>query len=158
MAASTANFFATTLTTAKQDSDEFILAPQLMHSTVHNNPNIVIQPNEFKLYRKQYMCCNVIAKQPKHTKKRTSIIWKFGENIQLKKEPEKKFWYYYFCEKQYCRQELPVVGKGNSTALDHLKQAHYINHVTGDPKLPKRASNQPLITQSVRRDDSRGVE
>jgi hypothetical protein len=68
-------------TTAKQDSDEFILAPQSIRSTVHNNPNIVIQPDEFKLYGKQYVHCNDIAKKPKHTKKRTSIIWKFGEDI-----------------------------------------------------------------------------
>jgi hypothetical protein len=53
-AASIANFFATTPITARQDSDGFILAPKLMRSTVHNNPNIILQPDEFKLYRKQY--------------------------------------------------------------------------------------------------------
>ena len=96
-----------------------------MRSTVHNSPNIIIQPDEFKLYGKQYVHCNAITKQPKHTKKRTLIIWKFGENIQLKREPEKKFWYCYFCEKQHSRQELPVVGKGDSTALDHLEQGFF---------------------------------
>jgi hypothetical protein len=149
MAASIASFFATTPITARQDSDEFVLAPESMHSTIHNNPNTMIQPDKFKLYGKQYMRCSTIAEQPKHTKKKTSIIWKFDENIQLKGEPEKNFWYCYFCEKQRCQQELPVVGKGNSTALDHLEQAHHINRVTGDPKLPERASNQPLITQSI---------
>jgi hypothetical protein len=53
------NFFATTPTTAKQDSDEFILAPQSMRSTVHNNQNIVIQPDEFKLYGKLLVCKGV---------------------------------------------------------------------------------------------------
>jgi len=96
MASSIANFFTTTRTTARQDSDDFVLAPESMRSTVHDNPNIVIQPDEFKLYGKQYVRCNAIAKPPKHTKKRTSIIWKFGEDIQLK-EPEKKFWYCYRC-------------------------------------------------------------
>ena len=85
MAASIANFFTTTRTTARQDSDDFV-APESMRSTVHDNPNIVIQPDEFKdfkLYGKQYVRCNAIAKPPKHIKKRTLIIWKFGEDIPI---------------------------------------------------------------------------
>jgi hypothetical protein len=148
MATSIANFFNTTHTTAGQDSDDFVLAPESMRSTAHDNPNMAIRPDEFKLYGKQYVRCDAIAKPPKHTKKRTSIIWRFGEDIQLKKEPQKKFWYCYLCEKQRRRQELPVVGKGNSTALDHLEQAHHIDRVTGDYKPPERASNQPSITRS----------
>ena len=149
MAASIASFFTTTLTAASRDSDRFILAPESFHPTARDDPNIVIQPDEFKLYGKQYIRCSALAKPPKHTKKRTSIVWTFGEDIQLRKESEKKFWYCYICEKERRRQELPVAGKGNSTALDHLQQVHHIDRVTGDHKPPERAANQPSITQSV---------
>jgi hypothetical protein len=61
MTASIANFFTATRTTARQDSDDFVVAPESMRSTVHDNPNIVIQPDEFKLYGKQCVRCNAIA-------------------------------------------------------------------------------------------------
>jgi hypothetical protein len=148
MAASIASFFNTTRTTASCDSDHFILAPASTHTTTHD-PNTIVQPDEFKLYGKQYVRSSALAKPPKHTKKRTSIVWKFGEDIQLRREPEKKFWYCYLCEKERRRQELPVAGKGNSTALDHLQHVHHIDRTTGDYKPPERAANQPSIIQSV---------
>jgi hypothetical protein len=48
----------------------------------------------------------------------------------------KRFWYCYLCEKKRCQQELPIVDKGNSTCLDHLKHTHKV-----DPKTGERISN-----------------
>lgn len=147
MAVSLTKFFANN---SSRDSDNFILAPESIHPSGRDNPHTIIQPDEFKLYGKQYVRCGAIAKPPNHTRKRTSIVWKYGEDIQLKKEPEKKSWYCYICEKEHRRQELPVSGKGNTTALDHLQHVHHIDRVTGDHKAPERADNQPSVTQSMK--------
>ena len=98
--ASITNFLTTNSGLRTHDSDNFILAPD---SVEHVDSSITIKPDEFKLCRKQYVRCSILAKPTKHIKKRTSIIWDYGEDIQLKKEPEKKYWYYYLCEKQ-CHQ------------------------------------------------------
>ncbi|PVH90446.1 hypothetical protein DM02DRAFT_466263, partial [Periconia macrospinosa] len=45
---------------------------------------------------------------------------------------KKTFWYCYLCEKQRHQQELPAIGNGNSTALDHLYQKHNVDKVTGE--------------------------
>ena len=42
-----------------------------------------------------------------------------------------------------CQQELPVVGKGNSTALDHLYLKHNIDRVTGE----RRARSSTEISE-----------
>ena len=76
-----ANFFTTTFTAASRNSDIFILTPESINPTVRDNPNIVIQPDEFRLYRKEYIRCYALTKPLKHTKKRTSIVWIFGEDI-----------------------------------------------------------------------------
>ncbi|KAK8912270.1 putative AC transposase [Metarhizium anisopliae] len=62
----------------------------------------------------------------------------YGEDIQLKRDGREKFWYCYICEKQHKQQELPIIGKGNSTALDHLETKHNINRATGDLKPLKQ--------------------
>ena len=85
------NFFTTALTAVSCDSDIFALAPESINPAAHDDSNIVIRPDEFRLYEKQYVRCSALAKPPKSTKKRTSIIWTFGEDIQLRKESEKKF-------------------------------------------------------------------
>ena len=48
------------------------------------------------------------------------------------KDSKKTFWYCYLCEKQRHQQELPAIGNGNSTALDHLYQKHNVDKVTGE--------------------------
>jgi len=121
------------------DSDNIILAPLSINPT--RDPNALIEPDEFKLQGKQYIRCCSLAKPSKHTKKRTSVIWMYGEDIQLKRDGGGKFWYCYFCEKQHNQQELPIIGNGNSTALDHLEAKHNIDKVTGDYKPLKKASN-----------------
>ena len=84
-------------TLRQSDSDNFILAPLSMNPNC--DPAALIEPDEFKLQGRQYIRCCTLAKTPKHMKKRTSIIWLYGEDIQAKHD-RKKFWYYYFCEKQ----------------------------------------------------------
>src|SRR3954452_3548143 len=123
--ASLTNFLTISSSLRARDSDNFVLAPNPVEQ--HVDSSVTIKPDEFKLYGKQYVRCSILAKVTKHNKKRTSIIWDYGEDIQLKKEPDKKYWYCYLCEKQRRQQELPVAGKGNTTALDHLEQRHRID-------------------------------
>jgi hypothetical protein len=58
----------------------------------------------------------------------------------------KRFWYCYLCEKKRCQQELPIVDKGNSTCLDHLKHAHKV-----DPKTGERISNDSPTQTTIDR-------
>ena len=107
------------------DSDRIILAPSSISPHQNNVANdALIEPDKFKLNGNQYLRCCVLAKPQKHNKKRTSIIWIYGEDIQLKQDPTKRFWYCYLCEQQHRQQELPTSGNGNTTALDHLKSIH----------------------------------
>ena len=122
--------------------DNFVLASLSINPK--RDPKALIEPDEFKLQGKRYIRCSALAKAPKHTKKQTSIIWVYGEDIQS--HNRKKFWYCYFCEKQHRHQELPTVGKGNTTALDHLESKHSINRSTGELKEagPKDANQLSL--------------
>jgi hypothetical protein len=113
----------------QSDSDDVVLAPQNINP--RSSPSL--QPDEFRLYGKVYVRCCSLAKQPKATRKRQSVIWKYGEDIQLRTNSTKRHWYCYLCEKKRDRQELPIVDKGNSTCLDHLKQKHHIDPQTGEP-------------------------
>ena len=115
------------------NNDDIVLAPPSINP--RSTPSL--QPDEFKLQGKVYVRCSSLAKNPKATKKRQSVIWTYGEDIQLRSDSTKRFWYCYLCEKRRCQQELPIVDKGNSTALDHLKQKHHINQ-TGE-----RINNEP---------------
>jgi hypothetical protein len=128
------------------DSDRIILAPSSI-SPRRNDvaDNTLVEPDEFKLNGKQYVRCCVLAKPQKHNKKRTSIVWMHGEDIQLKQDPAKRFWYCYLCEEQYRQQELPISGKGNTTALDHLESKHQIDRRTGEFKPTKKDPSQPSI-------------
>lgn len=127
------------------ESDKIILAPSSINPRRDNVTDALIEPDEFKLNGKQYVRCCVLAKPPKHTKKRTSIVWVYGEDIQLRQDPEKKFWYCYLCEQQHRQQELPIAGKGNTTGLDHLETKHLIDRKTGEYKAPKKDPSQPSI-------------
>ncbi|KAH7137822.1 hypothetical protein EDB81DRAFT_601046, partial [Dactylonectria macrodidyma] len=102
-------------------------------------------PDEFKLNGKQYVRYSVVAKSQKHTKKRTSVVWQYGEDIQLKQDPTKRFWYCYLCEQQQRQQGLPISGKGNCTALDHLESKHQIDRETGEHRHAKSQPPQPSI-------------
>jgi hypothetical protein len=85
MASTITQFFGvrSSSSTLKQlDSDNFILAPLSMNP--NRNPAALIEPDEFKLQGKQYIRCCALAKASKHTKKQTSIIWLYGEDIQVK--------------------------------------------------------------------------
>ncbi|OBS17625.1 hypothetical protein FPOA_11942 [Fusarium poae] len=106
---------------------------------------ILIEPDEFKLNGKQYVRYVVVAKSQKHTKKRTSVVWQYGEDIQLKQDLTKRFWYCYLCEQQQRQQGLPISGKGNCTALDHLESKHQIDRETGERRHAKRHPSQPSI-------------
>jgi len=148
MASTITQFFgrSASSTPKSSDSDNIILAPESINPL--RSPEALIGPDEFKLQGKQYIRCSALAKNPRHTKKRTSVIWLYGEDIQLKTDG-KKFWYCYFCEKRRDEQELPIVGNGNTTALYHLQTKHNIDRVTGEYKPSKKASvdpNQPSIS------------
>ena len=128
------------------DSDRIILAPSSISPRQNNVTNdALIEPDEFKLNGKQYVRCCVLAKPQKHNKKRTSIVWMYGEDIQLKQDPMKRFWYCYLCEQQHRQQELPTSGNGNTTALDHLESIHQINRKTGEFKPAKKDLSQSSI-------------
>jgi len=128
------------------DSDRIILAPSSISPRQNNVANdALIKPDEFKLNGKQYVRCCVLAKPQKHNKKRTSIVWMYGEDIQLKQDPMKRFWYCYLCEQQHRQQELPTSGNGNTTALDHLESIHQIDRKTSEFKPAKKDLSQSSI-------------
>jgi hypothetical protein len=129
-------------------SDNIVLAPV----TIHTDPSdsAILQPDEFTIKGQQYIRCSSLAKAPKSTKKRTSVVWKYGEDIQSKRDA-KKFWYCYLCEKQHKPQELPAIGNGNCTSLDHLESKHNIDRNTGEVKarvVHSREEGQLSITDA----------
>jgi len=128
------------------DSDRIILAPSSINPRRNDvADDTLIEPDEFKLNGKQYLRCCVLAKPQKHHRKRTSIVWMYGEDIQLKQDPTKRFWYCYLCEQQHRQQEFPTSGKGNTTALDHLESKHQIDRKSGELKPIKTRPPQPSI-------------
>ncbi|OBS15743.1 hypothetical protein FPOA_13469 [Fusarium poae] len=129
----------------RPDSDRVILAPTYISPRPNDLDGILIEPDEFKLNGKQYVRYVVVAKSQKHTKKRTSVVWQYGEDIQLKQDLTKRFWYCYLCEQQQRQQGLPISGKGNCTALDHLESKHQIDRETGERRHAKRHPSQPSI-------------
>jgi len=128
------------------DSDRIILAPSPI-SPRRNDiaDDTLIEPDEFKLNGKQYVRCCVLAKPQKHNKKGTSIVWVYGEDIQLWKDATKKFWYCYLCEQQHRNRSFRFLEQGNTTALDHLESKHQIDRKTGDLKSTKKDPSQPSI-------------
>src|SRR5215216_4712507 len=124
----------------QSDSDNIVLAPPSINP--RSEPSL--QPDEFKLYGKVYVRCLSLAKHPKATKKRNSIIWVYGEDIQLRTNSTKRYWYCYLCEKKRCQQELPIVNNGNSTCLDHIKIKHQIDPQTGE-RIGNDDPNQTTI-------------
>jgi hypothetical protein len=129
----------------RPDSDRVILSPACISPRPDDPAGILIEPDEFKLNGKQYVRYCVVAKSQKHTKKRTSVVWQYGEDIQLKQDATKKFWYCYLCERQQRQQGLPISGKGNCTALDHLESKHQIDRETGEHRPAKNDPSQPSI-------------
>ncbi|OBS15181.1 hypothetical protein FPOA_13923 [Fusarium poae] len=129
----------------RPDSGRVILAPTYISPRPNDLHGILIEPDEFKLNGKQYVRYVVVAKSQKHTKKRTSVVWQYGEDIQLKQDLTKRFWYCYLCEQQQRQQGLPISGKGNCTALDHLESKHQIDRETGERRHAKRHPSQPSI-------------
>jgi hypothetical protein len=101
----------------RPDSDRVILAPTHISHRPNAPDGILVKPDEFKLNGKQYVRYSAVAKSQKHTKKRTSIVWQYGEDIQLKQDPTKRFWYCYLCEEQQRQQGLPISGKGKLYCL-----------------------------------------
>jgi hypothetical protein len=135
------------------DSDDIVLAPL----SINPRSAPALQPDEFRLQGEVYVRCSSLAKHPKATKKRQSVIWMYGEDIQLRTSSSKRFWYCYFCEKKGCQQELPIVDKGNSTCLDHLKQRHQIGqtgeHISNrDPRQTAINSSPSMTSMIFRRD------
>ncbi|KJZ72759.1 hypothetical protein HIM_05901 [Hirsutella minnesotensis 3608] len=146
MAASTITNFFTGAANKSSKSDNVVLAPESIDSC--RDPEALIQPDEFRLQGEQYTRCAVLARGPKSTKKRTSVIWLYGEDLQSKRD-KKRVWYCYLCEKQRRQQDLPAISSGNSTALDHLQLKHDIDKSTGEHKSVRGDSidsSQPSIT------------
>jgi hypothetical protein len=75
MAASTITHFFTRASTKPSESDNVVLAPESINS--RRDPDALIQLDE-----EQYIRCAVLARNPKSTKKRTSVIWLYGEDLQ----------------------------------------------------------------------------
>jgi len=125
-------------------SDDVILAPKSINPKATDASNKV---EEFKLQGKQYIRCGALTKNPKATRQRTSPIWRWGEDIQLKDGDCKVQYYYcYLCERAKAKQELLIVSSGRSSALDHLCEDHYMDKVSGElNQSAPRASNQPTV-------------
>ena len=119
-------------------SDDVILAPKSINSKANATKEVI----EFKLQGKNYIQCNALTKKPKHTKQRTSHIWLWGEDLQLKEgDGSVTYYYYYICERLKKPQELPIVSSGRSTALTHLVEDHNMDKSTG--LLKKHSETTP---------------
>ena len=90
MAAPTITQFFARSPTRPSQSENVILAPESINP--RRDAGALIRPDEFKLQGEQYTCCAVLAKGPKATKKRTSVIWIYGEDLQVKRE-RRRVWY-----------------------------------------------------------------
>ena len=137
---------------APPSNDDIVLAPPSINP--RSSPSL--QLDEFKLQGDVYIRCSSLAKNPKATKKRHSVIWTYGEDIRLRANSNKRFWYCCLCEKKRCKQELPVVDTGNSTCLDHLKQNHQIDQSgkrIGNGDLAQSIINLGSIGRQVFRRD-----
>src|SRR5579871_4970267 len=77
----------------QSDSDNVVLAPPNINP--RSAPSL--QPDEFKLYGKVYVRCCSLAQHPKATRKWQSIIWKYGEDIQLRTNSTKVTKRYWYC-------------------------------------------------------------
>lgn len=110
-------------------SDDVILAPKSFNLKADELKTF----DEFKLYGKQYIWCKALTKALKHTKQRSSYIWKWGEDIQLKSSMDQRtFFYCYICERLKHKQELCVVSSGRLTAMDHLIKDYQLDKATGE--------------------------
>ncbi|KFA81821.1 hypothetical protein S40288_09571 [Stachybotrys chartarum IBT 40288] len=89
--ATTSSYFGAA-TGRRPDSDRVILAPSNINPRPNDPDGVLIEPDEFKLNGKQFVRYSVVAKSQNHTKKRTSVVWQYGEDIQLKQDPTKRFW------------------------------------------------------------------
>ena len=58
-------------------SDEVILAPKSINPKADDTKEVL----ELKLQGRNYIRCNALTKKPKHTKRRTSPIWLWGEDL-----------------------------------------------------------------------------
>ena len=130
---------------AAAPTDNVILAPKSINPKADDSKEV----DEFRLYGRQYIRCQSLAKQPKHTKQRTSPIWRWGEDIFLKDSNGKTTYFYcWLCEKQKRHQELMIVSKGRCTALDHLTEDHNMHRTSGElqnSSVPE--SDQPTIEE-----------
>jgi len=126
-------------------SNDVILTPKSFNLKADESKTV----DEFKLYGKQYIRCKALTKAPKHTKQRSSYIWKWGEDIQLKSSTDQRtFFYCYICERSKHKQELCVVSSGRLTAMDHLIKDHQLDKATGEILSEKKDEpDQPTIEQ-----------
>jgi hypothetical protein len=77
-------------------TEDLYLAP----SSINPKAEGAKEVEEFKLQGSQYIRCSALTKPTTNTKQRSSPIWKWGEDIQLVKNPNGKiFFYCYLCEK-----------------------------------------------------------
>ncbi|KAI8411041.1 Uncharacterized protein HZ326_26390 [Fusarium oxysporum f. sp. albedinis] len=86
MAAPTITRFFSRSSNRSSESDNVVLAPESINNTGSRDPDALVQPDEFKLQGEQYTRCSVIARGPRSTKKRTSVIWLYGEDLQSKRD------------------------------------------------------------------------
>jgi hypothetical protein len=114
-------------------SDDITLAPPNINPEATDTK----RPDRFKLNGQHYVRRNAVAKKPNQTTgKRTSPVWNYGEDIQLASacgDNDRCYYYCWLCERDKKRQELPIIGDGNSTALNHIKKTHKFNPHTGEP-------------------------
>jgi hypothetical protein len=124
------------LTQLPSASDDVILAPKSFNPKADESKTI----DEFKLLGRQYVRCKALTKTPKNTKQRSSYIWKWGEDIQLKSSTDRRtFFYCYICKRSKHKQELCVVSLGRLTAMDHLIKDHQLDKATGKILSEKKA-------------------
>jgi len=68
-------------TSTSASSDDIILAPYWINPKATDASKNI---EEFKLQGKHHLRCKALMKGPKNAKPRSSPIWKWGEDIQLK--------------------------------------------------------------------------
>src|SRR5437667_3809645 len=87
-------------TSMPTSSDNIALAPSDI--CPNKDPDALFRPDQFRLQGRQYIRCATLARGLRK-RKRMSMVWTYGEDLQLQEDSSKKVWYCYICEKEKCQ-------------------------------------------------------
>ena len=88
----------------------------------------------------------VLAK--KAAKKKTSVVWYYGEEVAKAQDPNSPYYYCYLCEEASVEAPSIQINNGTDAALTHLEEKHNINRHSGVRVTPTATSNNDATSIS----------